>query len=252
MATIEHERYLQAEMRATLALISPVAVLNKAKRRVGGPNDGGYVMLDDLDGIRVCYSLGVGPDVSWDMEMAERGALVLQYDHTVENAPATHPNFCHFKLGITHDDSLAPDMKRLDTILRENGHVYRDDMLLKVDIEGHEWDSLQVIATSTFGNFRQIVAEFHGMRLLEIESFRERAHRLFSTIRQTHEVIHVHGNNFAGMWIVKGIPLADCLELTFVNRKYHTFVPCNESFPSHLDFPNDANRVDLIMGSFTF
>ncbi len=252
MAMIEDERYLQAEMRATLALISPVAVLNKAKRRVGGANDGGYVMLDDLDGIRVCYSLGVGPDVTWDMEMAERGALVLQYDHTVENAPATHPNFRHFKIGITHDDSLAPDMKRLDTVLRENGHADRDDMLLKIDIEGHEWDSLQVLDTSTFANFRQIVAEFHGMRLLEIESFRQRAHRVFSTIRQTHEVIHVHGNNFAGIHIVKGIPIADCIELTFVNRKYHSFVMSYECFPGNLDLPNDANRLDLFMGSFNF
>jgi Methyltransferase FkbM domain len=252
MAMIERERYLQAEMRATLALISPVAALNKAKRRVGGPNDGGYVMLDDLDGIGICYSLGVGPDVSWDMEMAERGALVLQYDHTVENAPAMHPNFHHFKIGITHDESLAPGMKRLDTLLHENGHADRDDMLLKIDIEGYEWDSLEVLDTSTFANFRQIVAEFHGMRLLEIESFRQRAHRLFSTIRRTHEVVHVHGNNFAGMYIVKGIPIADCLELTFVNRKYHSFVPCHECFPGNLDFPNDANRVDLIMGSFSF
>jgi Methyltransferase FkbM domain len=252
MATIEDDRYLQAEMRATLALISPVAVLNKSKRRVGGANDGGYVMLDDLDGIRVCYSLGVGPDVTWDMEMAERGALVLQYDHTVENAPAMHPNFQHFKMGITHDDSLAPDMKRLDTLLRENGHADRDDMLLKIDIEGHEWDSLQVLDASIFAKFRQIVAEFHGMRLLEIESFRQRAHRVFSTIRQTHEVIHVHGNNFAGIHIVKGIPIADCIELTFVNRKYHSFVPSNECFPGNLDLPNDINRLDLIMGSFSF
>ena len=251
MAMIERERYLQAEMRATLALISPVAVLNKPKRRVGGPNDGGYVMLDDLDGIGVCYSLGVGPDVSWDLEMAERGALVLQYDHTVENAPAMHPNFRHFKIGITHDDSLAPEMKRLDTLLHENGHADRDDMLLKIDIEGYEWDSLEVLHTSTFANFRQIVAEFHGMRMLEIESFRQRAHRLFSTIRRTHEVIHVHGNNFAGMSVVKGIPIADCIELTFANRKYHSFVPCHERFPGNLDSPNDPNRLDLIIGSFS-
>jgi len=249
---IERERNLQVEMRTTLALISPVAVLNKPKRRIGGPNDGGYVMLDDLDRIAICYSLGTGPDVSWDMEMAERGALVLQYDHTVEHAPATHANFQHFRIGITHDEVLAPDMKRLDTLLRDNGHADRDDMILKIDIEGNEWDSLGILDSSTFANFSQIVAEFHGMRLLEIASFRERAHRVFSTIRQTHEVIHVHGNNFAGLHIVKGIPIPDCIELTFANRRYHSFVPCCESFPGNLDCPNDPNRLDLFLGSFTF
>ena len=252
MTMIERERYFQAEMRATLALISPLAVLNKPKRRVGGPNDGGYVMLDDLDGIGVCYSLGVGPDVSWDVEMAERGAIVFQYDHTVELPPVVHPNFRHFKIGITHDETLAPDMKRLDTLLRDNGHAGRDDMVLKVDIEGHEWDSLEVLDSSVFAGFQQIVAEFHGMRLLEIESFRRRAHRLFSTIRRTHEVIHVHANNFAGMCIARGIPIADCIELTFVNRKFHSFTPCRECFPGNLDRPNDPNQVDLMLGPFTF
>jgi hypothetical protein len=252
LTMIESERFIQAEMRATLALISPLAVLNKPKRRVGGPNDGGYVMLDDLDGIGVCYSLGVGPDVSWDLEMAERGALVFQYDHTVEVPPVTHPNFRQFKIGITHDDALSPDMKRLDTLLRDNGHSDREDMVLKVDIEGYEWDSLEVLDSTVFAGFRQIVTEFHGMRLLEINSFRDRAHRLFSTIRRTHEVIHVHGNNFAGMCIVKGIPIADCLELTFVNRRFHSFSPSLERFPGNLDSPNDPNRVDLVLGPFTF
>jgi len=252
MTMIENERCHQAEMRATLALISPVTVLNKPKRRVGGPNDGGYVMLDDLDGVGVCYSLGVGPDVSWDIEMAEHGAIVFQYDHTVDAPPVVHPNFRHFKVGITDDDALAPDMKRLDSLMRDNGHADRDDMVLKVDIEGYEWDSLEVLDSSTFAAFRQIVVEFHGLRLLDIGSFRERAHRVFSTMRRTHEVIHVHANNFAGMCIVKGIPIADCVEVTFVNRKFHSFIPSRDCFPGNLDSPNDPHRVDLVLGPFFF
>jgi hypothetical protein len=168
---------IQSKMLATLRLISPVLAMNVAKCRVGGLEDGGYVMLDDLDCIHNCYSLGVGPDVSWDCEMAERGAHVYQYDHTVEKAPADHPHFYHFRVGITHDSSLAPDFKRIDTLIEENGHSDRDDMVLKIDIEGHEWDSLDALDPTVFTKFRQILAEFHGMRMLNIESFRSRAHR---------------------------------------------------------------------------
>jgi Methyltransferase FkbM domain len=250
--TIERQRYHQAEMRATLALISPVTVLNKPKRRVGGPNDGGYVMLDDLDEVRTCYSLGVGPDVSWDIEMAENGAIVFQYDHTVEAPPVFHSNFRHFKIGITHDDALAPNLKRLDTLLRDNGHTDRDDMVLKVDIEGYEWDALDVLDSSTFAGFLQIVVEFHGMRLLEVEGFRRRAHRVFSTLHRTHDVIHVHANNFMGMYNIKGIPIADCVELTFVNRKFYNCASSRECFPGNLDSPNDPHRVDLVLGPFIF
>lgn len=238
----------QAEMRRVLRLISPVAAIGAVKRRVGGPADGGYVMLDDLDAIGVCYSLGVGPDVSWDYEMAERGASVFQYDHTVEHAPATHCRFHHFRTGITHDASLAPAFKRIDAILRENGHDGRDDMTLKIDIEGHEWDSLDVLAGGTLGGFRQIVVEFHGLRLLNVESFRERADRVFSMLRQTHEVVHLHGNNYAGLFVVEGIPIADCLELTFASRRHYRFGPTNEVFPGPLDRPNDPLAPDLFLG----
>jgi len=243
---------IQASMLDTLRLISPVAALNLKKLRVGGAGDGGYVMLDDLDRVGICYSLGVGPDVSWDLEMAQHGALIYQYDHTVEHAPSSHPNFKHSRIGITHDDSLSPDLKRLDTLIRENGHADRDDMILKIDIEGHEWDSLTALHTSVFAQFRQILIEFHGMRLLNIESFKQRAHSLFSKLRDHHEVVHVHGNNFAGMPVVEGIPIADCIELSYANRKYYSFLPSVEIFPGPLDTANNSNIPDLYLGAFKF
>jgi Methyltransferase FkbM domain len=243
---------IQSQMLATLRLISPVLAMNVAKCRVGGLEDGGYVMLDDLDCLGICYSLGVGPDVSWDCEMAERGAHVYQYDHTVQKAPADHPHFHHFRVGITHDSSLAPDFKRIDTLIEENGHDDRDDMVLKIDIEGNEWDSLDALDSAVFTKFRQILAEFHGMRMLNIESFRNRAHRVFSKIRQTHEVIHVHGNNFGGMHIVEGIPIADCIELSFASHKSYSFAPSFDIFPGHLDCANNSNIPDLFLGPFKF
>jgi len=243
---------LQAKILNTLRLISPVSVINIPKCRIGGLVDGGYVMLDDLDSIGICYSLGVGPDVTWDCEMAERGAFVFQYDHTVSHPPMAHPRCVHFRIGITHDYTLAPDMKRIDVLLEENGHDDRDDIVLKIDIEGHEWDSLDALESTTFDKFRQILIEFHGLRMLNIDSFRARAYRLFSKLRRTHEVIHVHGNNFAGIALVEGVPIADCIELTLVNRKYYSFMPNSEIFPGRLDCANNSTIPDLFLGSFKF
>lgn len=243
---------MQEKVLNALALLSPVAVAGFRKRRVGGTGDGGYVMLDDLSDIGVCYSLGVGPDVSWDLEMAAYGAEVFQYDHTVLAPPATHPNCRHFKIGITHDDALAPDLRRIDTLIRENGHSGRRDMVLKIDIEGHEWDSLSVLPSEVLGQFRQILCELHGIRMLDMESFRIRAVALFNKLRTTHHCVHVHGNNFGGMAVVAGTPVADVLELTYVRRADYVFRPCEEIFPTALDGPNNTNLPDLFLGSFKF
>ena len=57
-----------------LSLFTPVKPVGFRKVRVGGPGDGGYVMIDDLSDSPLCYSLGIGGDVSWDIDMASRNA----------------------------------------------------------------------------------------------------------------------------------------------------------------------------------
>ena len=37
--------------------------------RVGKDNDGGYIMFDDFDDVKVAYSAGINNDVSWDKDM---------------------------------------------------------------------------------------------------------------------------------------------------------------------------------------
>lgn len=242
----------EIDVRSVLELIAPTSVAGFSKCRVGAAGDGGYVMLDDLGPVDIAYSLGIGPDVSWDLDMADRAVEVYQYDHTVTETPASHPRFRHFRVGITHDDSISPDLKRLDTILRQNGHQDRRDMVLKIDIEGHEWDALAVLDSKVLGQFRQIIVEFHGLQLLEMPAFRQRAFRLFAALRDLFEVIHVHGNNFSGVRIVDGLPVPDCIEISYVRKDLYSFIPSAEVFPGPLDAANDASRPDLDLGTFRF
>ncbi|HBK09236.1 MAG TPA: hypothetical protein DDZ81_25820 [Acetobacteraceae bacterium] len=242
----------EVSVLSVLQLMAPVSVIGFSKCRVGTANDGGYVMLDDLKPVDVAYSLGIGSDVSWDLDMAQRGVDIYQYDHTVADTPVSHPRFRHFRVGITHDDSLGPNLKRLDTILRQNGHAQRHDMVLKIDIEGHEWDALESLDDKTLGQFRQIVAEFHGLQLLDMPLFRQRAHRLFSRLREQFEVIHVHGNNFSGTRDLDGIPVPDCIEISFVRKDQYSFAPSVELFPGPLDAANDSSKPDLALGTFQF
>ena len=52
-------------------------------------------MLDDFAGITSAFSLGVGLDDSWDIEIANRNIPVYAFDHTVVASPDTHANL-HF------------------------------------------------------------------------------------------------------------------------------------------------------------
>ncbi len=70
--------------------------------RVGNPNDGGYVMVDDCDafGTKIAYSLGISNDVSWDEGMANKGYIIYMYDPTIPGLPKKRAEFRFFRKGI--------------------------------------------------------------------------------------------------------------------------------------------------------
>jgi hypothetical protein len=67
--------------------------LGVSKVRIGDSSDGGYVCLDDLTGLAAAFSFGISDNASWDCGIADRGLIVHQFDHTVDEPPKSHPNF---------------------------------------------------------------------------------------------------------------------------------------------------------------
>jgi len=68
--------------------------------RIGGPHDGGYVMVNNLENIEGILSLGIGPDASWDEEISQKVPLIHLYDHSIQELPATIPS-AHWYSGKT-------------------------------------------------------------------------------------------------------------------------------------------------------
>lgn len=54
-------------------LISPKQVLGKHRILLGGKSDGGYVLLDDFDDIKIAYSFGIDKRIQFDKALADRG-----------------------------------------------------------------------------------------------------------------------------------------------------------------------------------
>ena len=84
-----------------------------------------------------------------------------------------------------------------------------DDIFLKVDIEGYEYDILEDI-TKKSEKIISLIIEFHNLdkNLNKIENFISKNKSL--------KLIHIHGNNFKGTDL-NGNP--NDIELTFVNRE---------------------------------
>jgi hypothetical protein len=236
--------------REALRLLQPFAADGLSKVRLGRPFDGGYVVLDDLDGISAAVSLGLGADVSWDLDMAARGKVVYQYDHTVDDyRPASDRLiFRKRRIGAVDDDTRVS----LDTVLREcigEGHT---ELILKMDIESDEWMVLDAVDPRLLQHCRQFVCEFHDLGRLADTGFSGMVHRCFEKLSDTFFVCHVHGNNWGRLCNVGNVVFPEVLEITFANRGRYAPRNVVEIFPTPLDMPNREERPDCFLGTFRF
>ena len=211
--------------------------------RVGGSNDGGYIMLDDFVSINIAYSFGIGNDVTWDLDMAKRGIDVFQYDHTISALPEYHTKFHFNKIGIAGKDDIDQNFLSMETILNRNGHYKSLDMVLKMDVEGAEWDFLNY--SITLPQFSQIVLELHEITDIYGE---KKIINALNNINRSHQLVWIHGNNYGVAEKTGDIIIPETLEATYVRREDYSFRDSVRHFPMELDMPNNAKREDYILG----
>lgn len=232
-------------------LVRPCAVEGIGLVRIGGPNDGGYVMLDTLrpPAVTAAYSLGAGHDVSWDNAVAALGIDVFLHDHTVDRPAALHPR-CRFRRTGVTGLRVAADLRTLAELIATHGHEGRRDLVLKMDVEGAEWDVLDQVATSTLEQFHQIVVEWHGLSRTVDPGRRGPLVAALQKISRSHQSIHVHGNgDQPPMWI-GDLVVPDVLEVTYVRRQdvADRLGPATGPFPSALDQPTNPGWPDVFLG----
>ncbi|MDP2354557.1 MAG: FkbM family methyltransferase [Beijerinckiaceae bacterium] len=240
----------QARIRRVLSLLTPQEVIGSNKIRIGRQNDGGYVLIDEERRTRVCYSFGIGLDASWDYEMAIRGAIVYQYDHNLAKPPQQHPSFRFYSIGV--GPVSHGNIKTIQDLIAENGHATEDQMILKMDIEGAEWDILDQVSLPLLKQFVQIIVELHGMSEMRSKTWCARAERVLLKLSQSHVPVHVHGNNFSLFDVVEGIPVPQVVEVTFARRSSYSTRAGSVRFPTDIDQPNNPDVADLYLSRFEF
>jgi hypothetical protein len=237
--------------RTVLGHIQIKSVTGYKKIRLGRKSDGGYVMIDNLDGIAAAYSLGIFDEISWDLEMANRGIPIIQYDFSVDGPPIAHKNFTFYRKRIASSRNLELGHESVEGIV--DGHHHQGKkLILKMDIEGSEWEVLDTMKEETLMLFDQILIEAHDFRRIPEYEFRERVIRVLKKLNLHHTPVHVHANNCARVFKLVDFFLSDVLELSYVRSKDYSLTECNEIFPGPCDYPNNANSPEIYLGNFKF
>lgn len=234
-----------------LRRLIPRDVPGVGKVRIGGPHDGGYVLLDRLDPHQIVMSFGVGPTVTFDADLAERGHSILLFDHTVDALPQTHPRMRWFRRGVCGVSDRAPE---LATLAEHMAHlpINAVDPILKMDVEGAELAALGEAEPATLRRFAQITLEIHDLFQLPDPAFNARVTRMLDRLGQDFAVVHVHANNWGTMGITGGLLIPDTLELTYARRDLFPTVPSQTFYPTRYDTPNCDFRAELDLWGWPF
>lgn len=241
------------DILATLAMLRPFDAVNRRKVRLGSEGDGGYVMIDRFRPGQMLFSFGVGDNVSFDFDAAERGVKPLLFDHTIETLPDAH-TWCQFHrigLGAVADDRLPVDT--LHALVDVHAGQTRNDLLLKLDVEGAEWTSLDVTPEDVLARFEQIVVEWHWLQWLREQSGADRIDRVWRKLAQNFRPVHVHGHNHFDFVTTGGLPIPPILEVTYARDDLFSLVPSKQRFPvAGLDFPCDPDRPEHLLWFWPF
>lgn len=211
--------------------------------RIGAKHDGGYVMLDDFKGKNTAYSVGIGTEISWDLDMVQRGFQVYCFDHTIQSLPAANKNLHFIKYGLDGVAGSVDGLLTLDTMLDLNNHSEKNKMILKIDIEGAEWAFLREVSSDILNRFSQITMELHN--LINADYY-ERIVAGLENINKTHQAVWIHANCGGGVQDYGRISMPNLLEATFANRSEYAFTPIEYHCPIALDSPNSGEE-DIVL-----
>ena len=206
--------------------------------RLGPAGDGGYLVPDDLGGLSTCLSPGVSTSSGFELACAQRGMRVYLADYSVDG-PATQHSAFHFTkkfVGATTSDAFMT----MDHWAGHAGVGPSDDLLLQMDIEGCEYETILSMSDELLTRCRVIVIEFHRLHQLWSLPFFRLASAVFRKLLQTHACVHLHPNNCRSSIHLQGMDIPRVMEFTFLRRDRFS----QSSFASQFPHPLDANNTD--------
>jgi hypothetical protein len=194
-AALERQR-----RHALFEMLQPVALANCRLERFGEAHDGGYLMCANLlQGVGSGYSYGISGYDKWGCDISSRlKAPVHQYDCFNLSRPTCQTGRTIFHEECVDDTAQMVDGRTFDTIahqLAKNGDDRRR-IVLKIDVEGAEWDSLVATPDDTLERIDQLVVEFHWLQDERSNWVQdERYLRVVQRLKRFFEIGHIHYNN---------------------------------------------------------
>lgn len=230
---------------ALFAELQPVKLTNCELARFGEKHDGGYMTCGNLlAGVKSAYSYGISGYDGWGCQISTDLKVPI---HQYDCFNTTHP-LCPTGKPVFHPECIAgtrttdPEGRLFDSM--ESQFVKNGDagkhVIVKMDVEGAEWDSMLKTPDAVFEKIDQMIFEFHGVETANLA----RAFEVVLKLKKHFHIAHLHINNFSCTSEFPPFP-GWAYEVTFVSKRLAKADPGGTvTLPHPLDTPNDPAAPD--------
>ena len=235
-ATEKFSTQLDSELSPETLLVPKKC--NLTKFRCGNDGDGGYVLLKEIfDKIKTVYSYGIDDTLnadSFDICCHKNGKKVYMFNGSITRKEEEVPSLIFTKENVTANN-FQPH-------IWDNGNRLEYNMLLKMDIEGSEYEVINANQDLIFKHFEMICIEFHGINNPSFYNFKDKL-RVIGSLLEKYDIFHMHGNNC----VARNYEVPNVLEVSLV-RKGVCSDTNDGAYPIEgLDFPNYEGRKDFAL-----
>lgn len=136
-------------------------------------------------------------------------------------------------------------------MLENNGHDNLSGMVLKMDVEGCEWDVFDQLDENTLLRFDQIVIELHSL-LTSSKSQKALILSVLEKLSNTHNVVHVHANNSCKCSYMENSVTPDVIEVTYIRKGYANIKKMTQKLPRNLDKASTIRLPEIKLGIWNY
>lgn len=246
-------RYEREQRQALFETLHPVALTNCELERFGEAHDGGYLMCRNLLGaVESSYSYGIAGYDKWGCDISTTLEVpVHEYDCFNTSRPACATGDPVFHAECVGDTTRIEEGRPFDTIenqLAKNGDRSKR-IVLKIDVEGAEWESFLSAPDEVFESIDQMAVEFHWLQHDGRWVQDERYLNVLTRLKRFFEIAHVHFNNASCVDGLDPFPTW-AYEVLFVSKRLAVVDPTRKAPGRHpLDARNNPSFPDCQPGT---
>ena len=245
------ERYYVATLERRFSEIDPIGMITlrsllvpnvgniqRALKRYGSKNDGGYLLFNEIGLNTGLLSFGVGDNLDFEEELGPHVNRILAFDGSIDHLPKSVLGL-EFR-NIFVGDTTSNTTLSINEIIPE---MKSERLIMKIDIEGAEWRVLGEMSDVDLERFDQIVGEFHGLASMQSKEELDKIIRVLERLLSQFALVNSHPNNWSPYRVIKGVPMPDAVELTFLRKAIFSNFLANGSNTEFYELNRPCNPI---------